>query len=57
MELIKIHMKSDCTIGSAVKGRRQPSLHGFASDKPPAREINLEPRFKLLKKKKQICFE
>ena len=31
----KIHLKSDCIIGSIVNGVREPTLYSFALDKPP----------------------
>ena len=52
----KIHLKCDCIQGSIVNGVREPNLFSFALSSPPGHKIHIEPRVKLIKKVKKICF-
>ena len=46
----KIHLKSDCVLGSIVNVVREPILYSFALSLPPNYKIYKEPRVKLFKK-------
>ena len=52
----KIHLKCDCIQGSIVNGIREPILLSFALSSLPGHKIYKEPRVKLFKKVKKICF-
>ena len=46
----KIHLKSDCIIGSIVNGTEEPFFYSFASEQPPGHIIHEQTRIKLFKK-------
>ena len=46
----KIHLKSDCFIGSIINGIRESTLYSYALDKPPAQNLYKKPGIKLSKK-------
>ena len=46
----KIHLKSDCIIGSIVNGVREPILYSFGFSSPPGPKLFNQPRIILFKK-------
>ena len=52
----KVCLNCNCIDGCILNGLRQIFLFSFASDKPPGHKIYKEPRAKLFKKIKKICF-